>query len=168
MKKISLISILLLSTAFSQFRVGADISRKMSLSGLEAESSEGMGFTVGYEQMLLSLVGVGGEFTLGGDEGLDMIYGYGVAKVPVGLPMFRGILRMGYSLRVGDVGDMYKAGLAYGAGLRFKLPIQPIGVEVLYTVHNLEMKDDGEGFSELIDALNFTWNVMNITATYNF
>ena len=106
MKKISLISILLLSTAFSQFRVGADISRKMSLSGLEAESSEGMGFTVGYEQMLLSLGGVGGEFTLGGDEGPDMIYGYGVAKVPVGLPMFRGILRMGYSLPVGDDGDI--------------------------------------------------------------
>ena len=168
MKKLSLISVLLLSAAFSQLRVGADISRTMNLSGLEAESSDGMGYTVGYEQMLLSLVGVGGEFTLGGDEGPDMVYGYGVAKVPVGLPMFRGIVRMGYSLPVGEDGDMYEAGLAYGAGLRFKFPVQPIGVEVLYTIHNLEIKDQGDGLAQLVDALGFTWNVMNITATYNF
>ena len=168
MKKITLISLLMLSAAFSQLRVGADISREMNLEGLAAEKSEGMGITLGYEKMLLGLLGAGGEFTLGGDEGPDMIYGYGVAKVPVGLPMFRGVVRMGYSLPVGEDGDMYKAGLAYGAGLRFKFPVQPIGVEVLYTIHNLEMKDQGDGFAELLSELGFTWNVMNITATYNF
>ena len=168
MKKVSIITLLFVTTAFSQLRVGADISRKMDLSGLASESSEGMGFTLGYERMLLGLVGAGGEFTLGGDEGPDMIYGYGVAKIPVGLPFFKGIVRAGYSLPVGEDGDMYEAGLAYGAGLRFKFPVQPIGVEVLYTIHNLEMKDQGDGFAELLDALDFTWSVMNITATYNF
>ena len=168
MKKISLIALLLLSTSFAQLRVGADFSREMKLGGLDAEKSEGMGITLGYEKMLLGLIGAGGEFTLGGDEGPDMIYGYGVAKVPVGLPFFKGIVRMGYSMPVGEDGDMYDAGLAYGAGLRFKFPVQPIGIEVLYTIHNLEMKDQGDGFAELLDALDFTWNVMNITATYNF
>ena len=80
MKKITLISLLMLSAAFSQLRVGADISREMNLEGLAAEKSEGMGITLGYEKMLLGLLGAGGEFTLGGDEGPDMIYGYGVAK----------------------------------------------------------------------------------------
>ena len=35
MKKITLISLLMLSAAFSQLRVGADISREMNLGGLE-------------------------------------------------------------------------------------------------------------------------------------
>ena len=35
-------------------------------------------------------------------------------------------------------------------------------------IHNLEMKDQGDGFAELLSELGFTWNVMNITATYNF
>ena len=64
MKKITLISLLMLSAAFSQLRVGADISREMNLEGLAAEKSEGMGITLGYEKMLLGLLGAGGEFTL--------------------------------------------------------------------------------------------------------
>ena len=58
MKKISIITLLFVTTAFSQLRVGADISRKMDLSGLASESSEGIGFTLGYERMLLGLVAV--------------------------------------------------------------------------------------------------------------
>ena len=49
-----------------------------------------------------------------------------------------------------------------------RITITFIGVEVLYTIHNLEMKDQGDGFAELLSELGFTWNVMNITATYNF
>ena len=70
MKKISFIALLLLSTSFAQLRVGADFSREMKLGGLDAEKSEGMGITLGYEKMLLGLIGAGGEFTLGGDERL--------------------------------------------------------------------------------------------------
>ena len=105
MKKIVLMSLLMLSAAFSQFRVGADVSREMTLGGLEGEKAEGMGYTLGYEKMLLGLIGLGGEFSLGGDEGPDMVYGYGVARVPVGLPFFRGVVRMGYSLPVGEDGE---------------------------------------------------------------
>ena len=101
MKKISLITMLLISTSFAQLRVGADFSREMKLGGLDTEKSEGMGITLGYEKMLLGLVGAGGELTLGGDEGPDMIYGYGVAIVPEVLPFFKGIVRMGYSMPVG-------------------------------------------------------------------
>ena len=168
MKKIVLMSLLMLSAAFSQLRVGADVSREMTLSGLEGEKAEGMGYTLGYEKMLLGLIGLGGEFSLGGDEVPDMVYGYGVARVPVGLPFFRGVVRMGYSLPVGEDGEDFDAGLAYGAGLRFKFPIQPIGLELLYTVHNLEMKDSGDGLDELLNALDFKWNVLNLTATYSF
>jgi hypothetical protein len=75
---------------------------------------------------------------------------------------------MGYSLPVGEDGEDFDAGLAYGAGLRFKFPIQPIGLELLYTVHNLEMKDSGDGLDELLNALDFKWNVLNLTATYSF
>ena len=43
MKKIVLMSLLMLSAAFSQLRVGADVSREMTLGGLEGEKAEGMG-----------------------------------------------------------------------------------------------------------------------------
>ena len=41
-------------------KVGADISRNES-EGLAAEKSEGMGITLGYEKMLLGLLGAGGN-----------------------------------------------------------------------------------------------------------
>jgi len=169
MKKLGIISTLFFSLAFAQLRIGADVSREMTLANFPAEKAEGMGYTLGYEKMLLGLIGVGGEYTLGGDEGTDMLYGYGVAKIPVGLPMFKGLVRLGYSIPTGEDGDMFEAGLAYGAGLRFKLPVQPIGVELLYTIHNLEMKSSGEdGLDDLLSALEFKWNVMNLTLTYSF
>ena len=84
MKKISLITMLLFSVAFSQLRVGLDLSRsaKSSVSvpaemkaaflaaGEEVPGSQdltagGLGLNVGYELMLLSLVGVGAEANLG-------------------------------------------------------------------------------------------------------
>ena len=79
MKKLSLIFLLFLSVAFSQLRVGLDVSRTTDISvkwmGMEAGekgSPDGMGLTLGYEQTLLfDLIGVGAEYNLatgGGDD----------------------------------------------------------------------------------------------------
>ena len=169
MKKISLLLIAVTTIASAQLRLGLDVSREMTVSGMSGEKSEGMGFTLGYEKMLLSLVGVGAEYTAGGDEGVDMLYGYAVGKIPVGFPMARGIIRAGYSLPMGDAADVYEAGLAYGVGLRVKPPIFPIGIEALYTMHNLEMKSSGDDMEDMfMDLFKIKWNVLNITATYSF
>jgi len=169
MKKISLLLIAVTTIASAQLRLGLDVSREMTVSGMSGEKSEGMGFTLGYEKMLLSLVGVGAEYTAGGDEGVNMLYGYAVGKIPVGFPMARGIIRAGYSLPMGDAADVYEAGLAYGVGLRVKPPIFPIGIEALYTIHNLEMKSSGDDMEDMFMALfKIKWNVLNITATYSF
>ena len=63
--------------------------------------------------------------------------------------------------------QVYDPGLAYGVGLRFKLPLFPVGAEAHYTMHNLEMKDDGE-LGGLFDDLGITYKVMNLTITYSF
>lgn len=169
MKKVSLLLIVITTIASAQLRLGLDVSRELSLAGIEAEKAEGMGFTLGYEQMLLSLVGVGAEYSLAGDEGIDMLYGYAVGKIPVGFPMARGIIRAGYSLPMGDASDFYEAGLAYGVGLRVKPPLFPVGIEALYTIHNLEMKSDGDDFAEMFASLlELKYNVLTVTATYSF
>ena len=172
MRKISLLILLVSTIASAQLRVGVDMSstHSMEVMGVSAdEKVDGVGFTLGYEQMLLSLVGVGGEFTLGGDY-MDRIQGYAVAKIPVGLPMFRGIVRVGYSKIMGDWEEIYDGGLSYGFGVRFKMPVMPIGVEALYSIHSLEAKafeDDEMGLGE---ALGFEEKskIINITATYSF
>ena len=169
MKKISLLLIAITTLASAQLRIGLDISREISLAGIESEKADGMGFTLGYEQMLLSLVGVGAEYSIAGDEGIDMLYGYAVGKIPVGVPMARGIISVGYSLPMGDASEFYEAGLAYGGGLRIKPPIFPIGIEALYTIHNLEMKTDGDEFAEMFASLlELKYNVLSVTATYSF
>ena len=169
MKKISLLLIAITTLASAQLRLGLDISREISLAGIESEKADGMGFTLGYEQMLLSLVGVGAEYSIAGDEGIDMLYGYAVGKIPVGVPMARGIIRVGYSMPMGDASEFYDAGLAYGVGLRIKPPLFPVGIEALYTIHNLEMKTDGDEFAEMFASLlELKYNVLSVTATYSF
>ncbi len=169
MKKISLLLIAITTLASAQLRLGLDLSREISLAGIESEKADGMGFTLGYEQMLLSLVGVGAEYSIAGDEGIDMLYGYAVGKIPVGVPMARGIIRVGYSLPMGDASEFYDAGLAYGVGLRIKPPLFPVGIEALYTIHNLEMKTDGDEFAEMFASLlELKYNVLSVTATYSF
>ena len=101
------------------------------------------------------------------EEGINMAYVYGVGKFPIA-PFMRGIVRAGYSIPL-DEDDMYEPGLAYGVGARFKLPLIPIGLEALYTIHSLEMKPSGEDFADaLIDVLDFKLNALNITATLKF
>ena len=173
MKKLGIISTLFFSVAFAQLRIGADVSRNVSmeasLAGMsmsESESIDGMGFTLGYEQMLLSLLGVGAEYTAGGNDGLNMVFAYGVAKIPVGLPTFRGIIRAGYSK---PLEDGMEAGLAYGGGLRFKPPVFPLGVELLYTIHDLksEEMDEGDDLGLGIE-MSTKYSMVNLSLTYSF
>jgi hypothetical protein len=172
MKQILLTVFFLTGLIFSQLRVGVDMSSTHSIEMLGISSDDkidGVGFTLGYEQMLLSLVGVGGELTLGGDY-MDRIQGYAVAKIPVGLPMFRGIVRVGYSKIMGDWEEIYDGGLSYGFGVRFKMPVIPIGVEALYSIHSLEDKDSEDDEMGLGKALGLEEKskIINITATYSF
>lgn len=173
MKKITVLLIILTTMATAQLRIGVDASRSMAfeakIAGIpisDKESIDGMGFTIGYEKMLLSLIGVGAEYTLGGDNGPNIAFGYGVAKIPVGLPTFRGIVRVGYSLPMEDGMD---AGLAYGGGLRFKPPLLPIGAELLYTIHDLnsEMVDEAKDLGINIET-STKYSMVNLTLTYSF
>ena len=72
MKKLSLIFLLIISTAFSQLRVGVDVSRTSDISlkymgieeGVEG-TPDGTNLTLGYEKtLLLGLIGVGAEYNL--------------------------------------------------------------------------------------------------------
>ena len=171
-RKIFYISLIVPMILSAQFRAGLDISRQITLSGIgsdESESADALALTLGYEKMLLlGFVGAGAEFTLDLDEeGTNMAFVYGVGKFPIA-PFMRGVVRAGYSIPL-DEDDMYEPGLAYGVGARFKLPLIPIGLEALYTIHSLEMKPSGEDLADaLIDALDFKLNALNITATLKF
>tara|TARA_B100001142_G_scaffold325959_1_gene380537 strand:+ start:70 stop:651 length:582 start_codon:yes stop_codon:yes gene_type:complete len=193
MKKISLITMLLFSVAFSQLRVGLDLSRsaKSSVSvpaemkaaflaaGEEVPGSQdltagGLGLNVGYELMLLSLVGVGAEANLGiankeCDEEDDKCYepdnqyfGYGVVKFPV-FPMVRAVIRGGLVMSSDSNID---AGLGLGFGVRVKPPILPIGVEASYNIYNLSSKEELEGLGNI--EMDLRQSYFNLSATYSF
>ena len=198
MKKISLILLLLISTAFSQLRVGLDVSRTTDVSlkymGIEEGDKgtpDGTNLTLGYEKtLLLGLIGVGAEYNLsvGGDddhsdEDHDHDHGdgddhddeggiggpgnfafvYGVAKLPVGFPMVRGIVRLGTTLAHED--DGLKGGLSYGLGVRVKPPILPVGVEAHYTMHDFGA--DEKLFPSGADV-SASYSSVNLTVTYKF
>jgi len=45
----------------------------------------------------------------------------------------------------------------------------PIGLEALYTMHNLEMKSTGDDLGDMLASLlKLKYNVMTLTATYSF
>ena len=193
MKKLSLIFLLFLSVAFSQLRVGLDVSRTTDISvkwmGMEAGekgSPDGMGLTLGYEQTLLfDLIGVGAEYNLatgGGDDheehddhGDDhddeggvggpgnFAFVYGVAKLPVGFPMVRGIVRLGTTLAHQEEG--LKGGLSYGLGVRVKPPVLPVGVEAHYTMHNFEPNSADFPSGAEVSA---SYSSVNLTVPYKF
>ena len=197
MKKISLILLLFISTAFSQLRVGMDVSRTTDVSlkymGIEEGvngTPDGTNLTLGYEQtLLLGLIGVGAEYNLsvGGDddhsdEDHDHDHGdgddhddedgiggtgsfafvYGVAKLPVGFPMVRGIVRLGTTLAHQE--DGLKGGLSYGLGVRVKPPVLPVGVEAHYTMHNFGTDEELPSGAEY----SASYSSVNLTVTYKF
>ena len=202
MKKISIILIAISAIASAQLRLGLDVSRKATLTpsyskefkALAAASGEslpgehdlkveGMGISLGYDLMLLSLVGVGAELNIGSggdseddhdhdhddedhdDEGAgpdNQVFVYGVAKVPV-FPMVRGVIRAGL---VKSFDSELDPGLGFGFGLRVKPPIFPIGLEANYTIYNFSADQDlGMGYTMSTDMKQ---SYLNLTATYKF
>ena len=180
MKKITVLFIALATLASAQLRVGVDMSRKLSIGlspeltaafkamGFDPETeieADGMGYTIGYDLMLLSLVGVGGEINLGGggeEAPPNIVFGYGVAKIPFGITMARAVIRAGYSL---PMEDGMEAGLAYGVGIRIKPPLFPLGAEAHYTIHNLKFEDSEMDMGGVMD---YKYKYMNLTVTYSF
>ena len=202
MKKISILLIAVSTIASAQLRLGLDVSRKgtltpsypselkaaaaamgESLPGEEDLKFDGMGISVGYDLMLLSLVGVGAELNIGsgGDSEDDhdhdhddeehsdeeigpdnQVFVYGVAKVPV-FPMVRGVIRAGL---VKSFDSELDPGLGFGFGLRVKPPIFPIGLEANYTIYNFSADQDlGMGYTMSTDMKQ---SYLNLTATYKF
>ena len=199
MKKISIILIAISAIASSQLRLGLDVSRKATLTpsyskefkALAAASGEslpgeqdlkvdGMGISLGYDLMLLSLVGVGAELNIGsgGDSEDDhdhddeehsdeeigpdnQVFVYGVAKVPV-FPMVRGVIRAGL---VKSFDSELDPGLGFGFGLRVKPPLFPIGLEANYTIYNFSASQD-MGIGDM--SIDLRQSYLNLTATYKF
>jgi len=96
MKKITLLFIIITTISSAQLRVGIDARRDKSIGGLlgaavsplfEDGKLDGMGYTLGYDYMPIlssgkpSFLGLGAEYTMGGEEGIDMVYGYVVSKI---------------------------------------------------------------------------------------
>ena len=199
MKKISILLIAVSTIASAQLRLGLDVSRKgtltpsypselkaaaaamgESLPGEEDLKFDGMGISVGYDLMLLSLVGVGAELNIGsgGDSEDDhdhddeehsdeeigpdnQVFIYGVAKVPV-FPMVRGVIRAGL---VKSFDSELDPGLGFGFGLRVKPPIFPIGLEANYTIYNFSASQD-MGIGDM--SIDMRQSYLNLTATYKF
>ena len=199
MKKISILLIAVSTIASAQLRLGLDVSRKgtltpsypselkaaaaamgESLPGEEDIKFDGMGISVGYDLMLLSLVGVGAELNIGsgGDSEDDhdhddeehsdeeigpdnQVFVYGVAKVPV-FPMVRGVIRAGL---VKSFDSELDPGLGFGFGLRVKPPIFPIGLEANYTIYNFSASQD-MGIGDM--SIDMRQSYLNLTATYKF
>ena len=199
MKKISILLIAVSTIASAQLRLGLDVSRKGTLTpsypselkaaaaalgeplpGEEDLKFDGMGISVGYDLMLLSLVGVGAELNIGsgGDSEDDhdhddeehsdeeigpdnQVFVYGVAKVPV-FPMVRGVIRAGL---VKSFDSELDPGLGFGFGLRVKPPIFPIGLEANYTIYNFSASQD-MGIGDM--SIDMRQSYLNLTATYKF
>ena len=192
MKKLTVLLFVLTTFASAQLRVGLDLSRtgKASYSvpndlkamlalmgeeipGTENYTAKGIGLNIGYELMLLSLVGVGAEMnlSLGEECGNDddkcyepdtQYFGYGVAKFPV-FPMVRGVVKGGLVMSTEKDVD---PGLGLGFGLRVKPPILPLGVEASYNIYNLSRKEDFDGMGSI--DVDLRQGYFNLSATYSF
>ena len=179
MKKISLLLISITTIASAQLRVGLDFGggvKQNFLGIMEIEQNSKQGFTVGYEKTLSGIAGIGAEYvvTQVGDAEMkssasflgesasdsettsdkmfpNVLKVYGLARVPLGVPFLRGVVRAGMFVPLGSTNiegdsykwdDVYKTGLTWGVGVRAKLPVFPFGVELLYQSMKL---DSGSG-----------------------
>jgi len=190
MKKISLLLISITTIASAQLRVGLDFGGgiKQNFLIMEIEQKSKQGFTVGYEKILSGIAGIGAEYvvTQVGDAEMkssasffgesvsdsettsdkmfpNVLKVYGLARVPLGVPFLRGVVRAGMFVPLGSTdiegesfkwGDVYKTGLTWGVGVRAKLPVFPFGAELLYQSMSLDsgseidlfgLGDDDEG-----------------------
>ena len=188
MKKISFLLIVATTIASAQLRVGVDVSRKMkvtpsypaemkalalvegiNLPGTETMTAEGLGFSVGYDFMLASLVGVGAELNIAAESDdedggpSNQIFAYSIVKLPFGVPFARGVIRVGIAKSFEEGID---PGLGYGFGLRTKPPLFPIGAEASYNIYyySQEEKDPDLGTMKF----DLKQSYMNLSLTYSF
>ena len=185
MKKISLLLITITTIASAQLRVGLDFGggvKQNFLGIIEIEQNSKLGFTVGYEKTLSGIAGIGAEYvvTQVGDAEMkssasffgesvsdsettsdkmfpNVLKVYGLARVPLGVPFLRGVVRAGMFVPLGSTdidgqsfkwGDVYKTGLTWGVGVRAKLPVFPFGAELLYQSMSLDSGSEIDLFGE--------------------
>ena len=185
MRKISLLVIILTTFASAQLRVGLDFGggvKQNFLGIMDIEQNSKLGFTVGYEKTLSGIAGVGAEYvvTQVGDAEMkssasflgesasdsettsdkmfpNVLKVYGLARVPLGVPFLRGVVRAGMFVPLGSTdiegesfkwGDVYKTGLTWGVGVRAKLPVFPFGAELLYQSMKLDSGSEIDLFGE--------------------
>lgn len=188
MKKISLLIIAVTTIASAQLRVGVDVSRKMkvtpsfpaemkalalvegiNLPGTETMTAEGLGFTVGYDFMLASLVGVGAELNIASESDdedggpSNQIFAYSIVKLPFGVPFARGVVRIGIAKSFEEGID---PGLGYGFGLRIKPPLFPIGAEASYNIYNYSQEEKDAELGTM--KFDLKQSYMNLSLTYSF
>jgi len=188
MKKISFLIIAVTTIASAQLRVGVDVSRKMkvtpsfpaemkalalvegiNLPGTETMTAEGLGFTVGYDFMLASLVGVGAELNIASESDdedggpSNQIFAYSIVKLPFGVPFARGVVRIGIAKSFEEGID---PGLGYGFGLRIKPPLFPIGAEASYNIYNYSQEEKDPDLGTM--KFDLKQSYMNLSLTYSF
>ena len=188
MKKISFLIIAVTTIASAQLRVGVDVSRKMKvtpsypaemkalalvegidLPGTETMTAEGLGFTVGYDFMLASLVGVGAELNIASESDdedggpSNQIFAYSIVKLPFGVPFARGVVRIGIAKSFEEGID---PGLGYGFGLRIKPPLFPIGAEASYNIYNYSQEEKDAELGTM--KFDLKQSYMNLSLTYSF
>ena len=188
MKKISFLIIAITTIASAQLRVGVDVSRKMkvtpsfpaemkalalvegiNLPGTETMTAEGLGFTVGYDFMLASLVGVGAELNIASESDdedggpSNQIFAYSIVKLPFGVPFARGVVRIGIAKSFEEGID---PGLGYGFGLRIKPPLFPIGAEASYNIYNYSQEEKDAELGTM--KFDLKQSYMNLSLTYSF
>ena len=188
MKKISFLIITVTTIASAQLRVGVDVSRKMkvtpsfpaemkalalvegiNLPGTETMTAEGLGFTVGYDFMLASLVGVGAELNIASESDdedggpSNQIFAYSIVKLPFGVPFARGVVRIGIAKSFEEGID---PGLGYGFGLRIKPPLFPIGAEASYNIYNYSQEEKDAELGTM--KFDLKQSYMNLSLTYSF
>ena len=188
MKKISFLLIAVTTIASAQLRVGVDVSRKMKvtpswpaemkalalvegidLPGTETMTAEGLGFSVGYDFMLASLVGVGAELNIASESDdedggpSNQIFAYSIVKLPFGVPFARGVVRVGIAKSFEEGID---PGLGYGFGLRIKPPLFPIGAEASYNIYNYSQEEKDPDLGTM--KFDLKQSYMNLSLTYSF
>jgi len=188
MKKISFLIIAVTTIASAQLRVGVDVSRKMKvtpsypaemkalalvegidLPGTETMTAEGLAFSVGYDFMLASLVGVGAELNIAAESDdedggpSNQIFAYSIVKLPFGVPFARGVVRVGIAKSFEEGID---PGLGYGFGLRIKPPLFPIGAEASYNIYNYSQEEKDPELGTMKYDLKQSY--MNLSLTYSF
>ena len=202
MKKLSILLIALITVASAQLRVGLDLSNNVSLKIGDADvdvknSSPGLRF--GYEYTLLTIAGVGAEYVITGEQDFhaggekgdvgklfpDVLSAYGLVRLPVGVPFARGVIRAGMYLPLGsrtietyglsesvNYIDIYSPGITWGVGVRAKLPVIPVGAELLYQSTSLNLTDDAKQSEILNDEFGLfdgkSISTISLVATYSF